>query len=88
MDVEVWDGKDIEFSESAIREISQDAALRFGTEEGVLYIQYRSAAGEYTPSVFPEKRLQLRIPRSLAGSLGGILVRRELLFSPGRWSDG
>jgi hypothetical protein len=69
VDVEVWDGKDIEFSESAIREISQDAALRFGTEEGVLYIQYRAAAGEYTPSVFPEKRLQLRIPRSLAGSL-------------------
>jgi hypothetical protein len=69
VDVEVSDGGDIEFLESADGEVPQDEALRFGTKDGVLYIQYRSTDWEYTPSVFPEKRLRLKIPRSLADSL-------------------
>jgi hypothetical protein len=69
VDIEVWDGTDIEFTESAARAIPQDEALRYGTEDGVLYIQYRSTDWDFAPSVFPEKRLKLRVPRSLADSL-------------------
>jgi len=64
--VVVYEGSDIKIEESALSDITEEVALRFGTEDGTLYIQYcaRTVSGN-----LPEKTLTISLPQTLARSM-------------------
>ncbi len=64
--VSVYDGSEITFSETSSETLTQDVALRYGTENGVFYIQYCSTNA---PDDLPMKALDVKIPAVLAASL-------------------
>lgn len=59
----VYEGSDIKIEENALSDITEEVALRYGTENGTLYIQYCA----WTVSGnLPEKNLTVSIPQTLA----------------------
>jgi len=60
------DGNEIRLSEKAAAPIPEDAALRYGVQNGTLYVQYcpQNARGR-----LPEKELIVTIPRALADNM-------------------
>lgn len=64
--VQVYDGDEVRLSERAAATIPEEAALRYGVENGVLYVQYcpRDATGK-----LPEKELTVTIPKALADNM-------------------
>ena len=61
--INVYDGSEVLIVESAKNAIPEDNALRYGVEDGILYVQYcpKGATGN-----LPEKSLTVSIPRTLA----------------------
>ncbi|HOP12330.1 MAG TPA: DUF4097 family beta strand repeat-containing protein, partial [Oscillospiraceae bacterium] len=66
--VSVYDGAEVTFTESSSDVLTQDLALRYGVENGVLYIQYCSTAA---PSDLPVKAIDVKIPAALAANMSG-----------------
>lgn len=62
----VYDGKEVLIKESSADPIAENDALRYGMDNGVLYIQYcaKDKAGN-----LPEKNLSLSVPRTLAENM-------------------
>lgn len=64
--VQTYDGGEITFSETAVVGIGADKALRWGIEDGTLYIQY---CPPQTAGDLPVKSLTLLLPAALAEKL-------------------
>lgn len=70
VDITQYDGDVISFRETALDSIPDYEALRYGVEDGTLYIQYcRSGAND-----LPDKKLTLLLPEELARGLDGLNV--------------
>lgn len=70
VDITPYDGDVISFRETALDSIPDYEALRYGVEDGTLYIQYcRSGAND-----LPDKKLTLLLPEELACGLDGLNV--------------
>ena len=70
VDITPYDGEEISFRETALDSIPDYEALRYGVEDGTLYIQYcRSGAND-----LPDKKLTLLLPEELARGLDGLNV--------------
>ena len=70
VDITPYDGDVISFRETALDSIPDYEALRYGVEDGTLYIQYcRSGAND-----LPDKKLTLLLPEELARGLDGLNV--------------
>ena len=67
--VEPYNGKEIAFSETADKEITEDMGLGWGIKNGVLYIQYLKTNKMSVGSQDPVKTLEVRVPQELAESL-------------------
>jgi|GEM_PF-416073 len=65
-EVVVYDGSEVVLAESPAAGITADSALRYGVEDGVLYVQYcaRGKSGN-----LPEKHLTVSLPRALAAGM-------------------
>ena len=64
--IELYDGEEIAFSESSNHGVSQDDALGYGVEDGILYIQYSK---KHTYLFLPVKSLTIQLPREMAQGL-------------------
>jgi len=64
--VGVYDGSEVTFVENSGDAVTQEYALRYGVENGVLYIQYCSTSA---PNDLPEKSLVVKIPAALAADM-------------------
>lgn len=64
--VSVYDGSEITFTETSSEALTQDVALRYGVENGVLYIQYCPI---HAPNDLPMKTLTVKIPATLAANM-------------------
>lgn len=70
VDITPYNGEVISFSETSREDLSARSALRYGVEDGTLYIQYcRSDAND-----LPAKELTVLVPESLASGLGELSV--------------
>ncbi|HIQ79290.1 MAG TPA: DUF4097 family beta strand repeat protein [Candidatus Scatomorpha intestinavium] len=70
VDITTYNGEVISFSETSREDLSARSALRYGVEDGTLYIQYcRSDAND-----LPAKELTVLVPESLASGLGELSV--------------
>ena len=70
VDITPYDGEEISFREKGLDSIPDYEALRYGVEDGTLYIQYcRSGAND-----LPDKKLTLLLPEELARGLDGLNV--------------
>ena len=70
VDITPYNGEVISFSETSREDLSARSALRYGVEDGTLYIQYcRSDAND-----LPAKELTVLVPESLATGLGELSV--------------
>lgn len=69
--VEKGEGDQIEFIERSNEEITQQIALRYGVEEGVLYIAYCKSGLNFR---LPEKSLTLSLPAKLYENLDAFTV--------------
>lgn len=65
--VRVTDGKELLFKESASSALDQSQALRWGLEDGVLFVQHCSS--DRRQERLPAKSLELEIPQDMAQSL-------------------
>ncbi len=73
IDIVIYDGKDIIFTESAEKPIERDTALRYGIKDKTLYIQFCPKNQDWKLSdlqnIMPNKDLQVKIPAGFAASL-------------------
>ena len=67
-EVSVYDGSEITFTETSSEMLAQNVALRYGVENGTLYIQYCAVNA---PNDLPMKTLDVKIPASLAADMAG-----------------
>jgi len=66
--VSVYDGTEVRFTETSSEALTQDVALRYGVENGVLFIQY---CPTNAPNDLPTKALNIKIPAALAANMSG-----------------
>ena len=64
--ISVYDGAEVVFTETSTEVLTQDVALRYGVENGVLYIQYCATTA---PFDLPTKTLDIKIPAALAATM-------------------
>lgn len=64
-----YSGKEIAFSETGEREITEDTALGWGIENGVLNIQYLKKNSKSLGSRDPIKTIEVLVPQELAGNM-------------------
>lgn len=64
--ISVYDGAEVVFTETSSETLTQDTALRYGVENGVLFIQYCPIGA---PNDLPMKTLDVKIPAALAQAL-------------------
>ena len=64
--VSVYDGTEVRFTETSSEALTQDVALRYGVENGVLFIQY---CPTNAPNDLPTKTLDIKIPAVLAANM-------------------
>ncbi|HPK15572.1 MAG TPA: DUF4097 family beta strand repeat-containing protein [Clostridia bacterium] len=62
----IYDGSEVKLCERSAAPVSEGAALRYGMENGTLYVQY--CAPEVSGNL-PEKELTVSIPKSLADNM-------------------
>ena len=67
--ISVYDGAEVVFTETSAEALTQDVALRYGVENGVLYIQYCPTTA---PIDLPMKALEIKIPAALAATMNNL----------------
>jgi len=72
--VKAHDGNDIQISEYAQRSLNDDEKLYMGASGGVLTIRYSDRSINLRSAIMPQKRLEVLIPRSMAGNLTKLSV--------------
>lgn len=64
--ISVYDGAEVVFTETSSQILTQDVALRYGVENGLLFIQY---CPTNAPNDLPMKTLDVKIPAALAAEM-------------------